>query len=118
MLPPRPDARIHGEGPRVDLPPAEARNNGASMETSRATHRRTSNAPSSKRSRIGLAAITGTHMHLRHINSSSLGTVVEIRAMSKEMPPSMVTQDDRHVEAGSIRGIDDERIERVRFLRG
>ena len=31
MLPPRPDARIHRQGPRVDLPPAEARNNGAAQ---------------------------------------------------------------------------------------
>jgi hypothetical protein len=84
MLPPRPAARIHGQGRRVDLTPAETRNNGAGMETSRATHRRTSNAPSSKRSLIRLAAITGTHMHLRQINSSPLGDVVEIRAMSKE----------------------------------
>jgi hypothetical protein len=35
-----------------------------------------------------------------------------------EMPPSMVTSGDLHVEAAFIRGIDDERIELVRFLQG
>jgi predicted enzyme related to lactoylglutathione lyase len=35
-----------------------------------------------------------------------------------EMPPSMVTSGDLHVEAVFIRGLNDERIELVSFLRG
>jgi hypothetical protein len=35
-----------------------------------------------------------------------------------EMPPSTVTSGDLHVEAAFIRGINDERIELVRFLEG
>ena len=35
-----------------------------------------------------------------------------------EMPPSTVTSGDLHVEAAFIRGINDERIELVRFLNG
>jgi predicted enzyme related to lactoylglutathione lyase len=35
-----------------------------------------------------------------------------------EMPPSTVTSGDLHVEAAFIRGINDERIELVRFLQG